>query len=223
MASDATQRIVKTLMERYDGRSLAEQAEITLQDSPNTQFQAFQLGVLTDARVHPDAAVAALTDFGARKWTTAKGFRDAPREDVRGVLHDAGYPEEDADRLVTTLTDAALHLLDDHGGDLGGLRRVAGGDPDTEREYLRRFVQMRDKGIDGFFREVQILWDEVAPFADKETLDAAGRLDLGDSPGQLRKLVDSDEDFVGLADALLRARHEDSGFAEVREAAGVNE
>lgn len=221
MAADERQRVVDALLDRY-GPTLADEAEIRLRDSPNVLFQAFQLGLLLDARVHPDEAVRTLVDLRGRRWATTSGMLDAPHDEIVGVLTDHGYPEGDASRIAVTMSDAALHLEDDHGGDLGGLRKVAGRDPDQERELLRRFAKIRDKGIDGFFREVQVLWQELVPSADKETLDAARRLGLGEDAAALRDLAGDDERFVRLADALLRARHDDHGIEAVREAAGVS-
>ncbi|MDQ3973628.1 MAG: hypothetical protein M3276_04720 [Actinomycetota bacterium] len=220
MAGDDRGGLVAALLDRYGRQTLAEQAEIKLQDAPNTLFQVFQLAVLLDARVSPDTAVEAFMQLRERRWTTTKHLLDASNEDVTEALTGLGYPDSDAERIVVALSDAALHLEEDHGGDLGGLRHAVGRDPAQERERLMRFARVRDVAVDAFFREVQLLWGELLPFADKKVLDAAGRLGLGDDAAALRELTGSDEDFVRLEDALVRVRHDEDGYRLVRQAAG---
>ncbi|MBB4711469.1 hypothetical protein BJ965_001351 [Streptomyces luteogriseus] len=118
------------------------------------------------------------------------------------------------------MADAALHLLEDHGGDLGGLRQDAENDPQREGELLRHFANVDDDVVDAFFREAQLLWQELGPFADKKALDAADRLALGGSAGSLRSLVDDDRNSYGLIDSLVRIRREEDGYQKVRELVG---
>lgn len=215
----SAEQVVTTLLDRYGHQSLVERADIALQDSPNNVFQVLELALLEDARVHPDTAADAFLQLRDRGWTTAKGMVDADRDEVVDVLGGLGYPDPDADRIATGLTDAALHVLHDHGGDPGGIRQDVGADPQREREELSRFVGVRDRSVDNFFREIQLLWPELRPFADKTALDAADRLDLGGDADTLRGHVDSEEGFVRLADALERAREEEDGVEQVRQAA----
>jgi hypothetical protein len=58
-------------------------------------------------------------------------------------------------------------------------------------------------GVDIFFREVQGVWDELYPFADRRALAGAKRLRLGDDLKALARLVDRRE-FPRLAAALVR-------------------
>jgi hypothetical protein len=58
-------------------------------------------------------------------------------------------------------------------------------------------------GVDIFFREVQGVWDELYPFADKLALRAAERHGLGKDAVALSKLVPRD-DFPRLVSALVR-------------------
>lgn len=220
MAEPDAGAIVTALLDRNDGMSFVEQAGISLKESPNTVFQVLELGVLQDARVHPGVGVEAFLRIEDRKWTTAKGMVETDHRDVVSLLTELRYPESDADRIATALRDSALHLLADHGGDPEGIRRVVDADPDRERAELTRFVGVRDAAVDGFFREIQLLWDELHPFAGKAALDTSARLGLGDDVSALRRQVDSSEDFVRLTDALLRARHDENGLEEVEKAAG---
>lgn len=50
--------------------------------------------------------------------------------------------------------------------------------PDRERELLTKFKGIGQVGDDIFFREVQVAWDELYPFANKKAIAAAKKLDL---------------------------------------------
>lgn len=102
-------------------------------------------------------------------------------------------------------------------GDLRKLREAAERDPQRERKLLKEFKGIGDVGVDIFFREAQVAWDELRPFADRRALDAAGRLKLGRDPEALAKLVDG-KDFPRLVAALVRVELADDHDA-VREAA----
>jgi hypothetical protein len=54
------------------------------------------------------------------------------------------------------------------------------------------------------FREVQLVWDELMPFADGRALQAAQRLKLGSDAKALRRLVDGNSEDVRLVAALVR-------------------
>ena len=58
-------------------------------------------------------------------------------------------------------------------------------------------------GVDIFFREVQVAWDELRPFADRRALVSAERLGLGSSAEEVARRVDHD-DFGRLVAALVR-------------------
>jgi hypothetical protein len=220
MAQPQKKELVEALLDRYGQYSLAEEAEIHLKDWPHALFQLLQLAALTDARVAPETSVRTFMTLRGRRWSTAGKVREAGPAKIAEVLTDAGYPEGDCKRISTAMTDAALHLQEDHGGDLGELREDAEGDPQRERELLRHFANVDDDVVDAFFREAQLLWRELCPFADKKALDAADRLDLGHDVASLRSLVDDDQEFVRLIDALVRVRHDEGGYQKVRELAG---
>ena len=91
---------------------------------------------------------------------------------------------------------------------------LPGYDPDVQknRNQARQIMQklgygpdkpLGDVGADIFCREVQAVWDELFPFADKKALATAQRLGLGDDAGALAKLV-SPRDFPRLLAALIR-------------------
>ncbi|MER6982164.1 hypothetical protein [Streptomyces carpinensis] len=219
-AHDAEQRhVVGALLKRYGRESLSEEAEIHQKASPHALFQMFQLAALTDARVTPETAVRTFVGLRDRKWSTAGQVLRAGADRIAAALKDAGYPEGDVRRITTAMTDAALHLQEDHGGDLSGLREDAGRDPGRERDLLRHFANVDDDVVDAFCREAQALWTELCPFVDKKVLDAADRLHLDKDAVSLRALVDDDREFVRLVDALVRVRHDEDGYHQVRELA----
>ncbi|MEV5546209.1 hypothetical protein AB0L35_08695 [Streptomyces sp. NPDC052309] len=220
MARAEKERVVEALLERYGRSSLAEQAEIHMKNYPHALYQLFQLAALTNARVEPGVAVDTFTALRGRRWSTAGQVLRAGPEQIERVLADAGYPEGDRKRISTAMTDAALHLQEDHGGDLSELREDAGRDPDRERELLRHFANVDDDVVDAFYREAQLLWQELLPFADKKALDAADRLALGHDAASLQGLVQDDGEFVRLVDALVRIRHDKEGYRELQELAG---
>lgn len=218
MADIDERRLARVLLERYGNRSIMEQADISAKDAPNTLFQLWQLGVMVGMRVRPDTAAEAFLAFRDRGWTTAKHLLDARHDDRAGVLRDLGYPERDADRASRMMGDAAAHLLERYGGRLDDLRDDAGGDPARIREELKRFLEVDDHVVDAFFREVQLFWEQLRPFADKGALDAASRLGLGEDAEALQRVVDDEVELVRLVDSLVRLRHDDA-YEEIRQEA----
>lgn len=81
----------------------------------------------------------------------------------------------DAQRVVEV-------LLDRHGRTYAeelGIRVQAGRDPAQEHKLLKRFKGIGDVGVDVFFREIQVTWEELRPFLDRRALEAARQLGLG--------------------------------------------
>lgn len=79
-------------------------------------------------------------------------------------------------------------------------------DPARERDLLTRLPGVNGPVVDLFLREVQALWREVAPVADRRALTAARRLGLGRSAGDLAGLAGSGESerLAWLVGALAR-------------------
>ncbi|SFD47086.1 hypothetical protein [Streptomyces aidingensis] len=219
MTRTEQERIAGALLDRYGHRSLAEEAEINLQGAPHSLYQLLQLAALADARTGPGEAVRIFTELRGRRWSTAGHMVRADPAEVSRTLTAAGLPESDSERITTAMRDAALHLQEDHGGDLGELREDAGRDPERERALLRHFAGVDDTVVDAFVREAQLLWTELMPFADKKALDAAARLELDEDAAGLRGLAGGDREFVRLVDALVRIRHERDGYREIRDRA----
>src|SRR6266542_952864 len=82
--------------------------------------------------------------------------------------------------------------------------KLAGSDPNRERALLRQLKGLGNVGIDIFFREVQVAWDELYPFADERALGEARQLGL---PGDAKALARGHDRqaFARLVAALVRS------------------
>ena len=80
--------------------------------------------------------------------------------------------------------------------------------PKQERILLKRFYGVGDGGVDIFFREIQLVWDEIFPFADKKALRAArliGIRHVDCHPQALANLCGNDRTkYVKLIASLVR-------------------
>jgi hypothetical protein len=144
-------------------------------------------------------AARALADQG---WTTAPKMAGATWEQRTRTLNEAGYARYD-ESTSRMLGDTAGMLVERYGGDLRRLREAARRDVGRERSLLKQCKGLGDVGVSIFFREVQLAWDELYPFADERALDAAGRLGLGSDAQALAKQVPKQE-FPRLVAALVR-------------------
>ncbi|WDZ82478.1 hypothetical protein [Micromonospora cathayae] len=219
MATTATSSIEdkKRLVRRLAGagRGFAEQYGFRVTNNPGSLFQLLVLSVLLarpgDFRRALDAT-RALRDAG---WDSAARMSRSLHEQRTRVLRDNGF-RSDPDALADLLGDLALTVLRDYRGDLRRLRAVAHHDPARERDLLARLPGVDQPVVDLFLREVQALWREVAPVADRRALAAARRLGLGRSAGDLAGLAGSGESerLAWLVGALARVDLE-QGYAEL--------
>ena len=204
MAKPSSEAIVERLLERTGGRTFA--GEMGLDLSKNTPMPLFLWLVaanLFSARISADQALRAAKALKDAGLTTADHMAEATWKERVLILNRNGYARFD-EKTSRFLQDVADHCLDAYGGDLRKLREKAGRDPARERELLKEFKGIGDVGADIFFREVQVAWDELYPFADKRALQAAETLGLGKDAEALAKLVPKDE-LPALLTALLRA------------------
>src|ERR687888_69109 len=105
-------------------------------------------------------------------WTTPQKLdRTTWAQRVR-VLNRAGYARYD-ESTSRMLGDTCALLLERYRGDLRRLREEAGRDPKRERALLKAFKGLGDVGVDIFFREAQLAWKELYPFADRRGPPAA--------------------------------------------------
>jgi hypothetical protein len=198
----ARSAIEKALLERH-GRSYAEEVGIKLgKGSPSALFELLCAAILFSARIGAGQGVKAARAMIDQGWTTAEKLAATSWDERVRVLNENGYARFD-ERTATMLGDACDLLLERYRGDLRKLRQEAGRDPGQERKLLKEVKGIGDVGVDIFFREVQVAWEELYPFADRRALDAAKRLGL---PGDARALARGHDprSFTRLVAALVR-------------------
>ena len=214
MASD--KKTARALLERH-GRTFADELGIDVaKNTPAPLFRLLCAATLMSARISSEIAVEAARNLGKRGWRSPGKLAESTWEQRVKALNEAGYTRYQ-ERTATMLGDLTDHLLDRYGGDLRKLRDEAGRDPQSERKLLKEFKGLGDVGVDIFFREVQVAWDELVPFADKRALDAAGRLKLPKDAAKLARLVGAG-DFPRLVAGLVRVELADD-YDAVRAAA----
>lgn len=196
------------------GRGFAEQYGFRVTNNPASLFQVLCLAVLLarrgDFRRAVDGA-RALRDAG---WDSAARLARSLHADRVRVLRDGGQ-RGDVDALADTLGDLARTVVDRYRGDVRRLRAAARHEPAAERALLADLPGVDAEVVDLFLREVQALWREVAPVADRRALVAARRLGLGRSADDLAGLAGGEsERLAWLVGALARVELEHR-YAEV--------
>lgn len=195
-------RIVDALIDRH-GRTYASASGIRLRDTPSPLFRLLTLSLLLSARIDAEIAVAACRALGDAGWTTPENMADARWEERARVLNHSGYARYD-ERTSTMLADTSELLMFRYDGDLRRLRDEAGHDAKKERRSLQQFSGIGPTGAAIFSREVQLVWEEMYPFADRRALQTAERLGLGDDVSDLVRNTSGREQFTVLVAALVR-------------------
>jgi hypothetical protein len=211
-------RVVRALLDRH-GRTYADEAGITLSDSPGPVFRLLTLALLLSARIRADAAVSAARALAGAGWTTPQALAGATWEQRVRVLNKAGYARYD-EKTATMLDHTAALLLDRYGGDLRRLRHEARHDPVVERRLLQQFPGIGPVGSSIFAREVQGVWPELYPYVDQRALAVAARLGLGSDATDVQALGGGPDALTVLVAALVRcglARDEDGVLAAARD------
>lgn len=183
------------------GRTYAQEAGISLTDTPAPLYQLLVLANLLSTRISAGIAVATARELTGTGFSTPEKMRDATWQQRVDALGRGGYRRYD-ERTSTMLGDGAALLLDSYGGDLRRLRDQS----ENSKEILERLQEFPGIGPTGaaiFAREVQGVWPTMAPFFDKKALDGARKVGLPDDPDALAGLV-SPEDLPRLASALVR-------------------
>jgi hypothetical protein len=194
--------LVRALLDRHGQTFAAELGIDVANNTPSPLFRLLCAAALMSTRNATPISVEASRTFLAHGWrTAAKLFESTWEERVR-ALGEAGHTR-DRERTATMLGDMVDLLCQRYGGDLRRLRDEAGRDPEAERRLLKDFKGLGDEGVDIFFREVQVAWPELAPFADRRARDAAGRLGLPAAADGLAALVAA-PDLPRLVTALVR-------------------
>ncbi len=200
MARTSRTDLVRTLLDRY-GTTYAEQAGITLKDTPSPLYRLLVLCTLLSARISSDLGVAAARSLSAAGLRTPRAMRDATWQRRVQILGDAGYRRFD-ERTSTLLGDGAELLVERWGGDL---RRLHSEAPDVDglRTLLQDVPGIGPLGSAIFCREVQGVWSDVAPFLDDRVRDGARALGLPSSVRGLAGLVEPPQ-LPRLAAACVR-------------------
>lgn len=202
MQTEEQTRIRDALLDRYGQTFAAELCIPVARNTPSPLFMLLCAALLYSARIRADAATHALKALFAQGWTIPKKLAASTWDERVKVLNAHGYARYD-ESTARMLGETAELLLSTYDGDLRKLREEAGRKPSKERTLLKAFKGVGDVGVNIFFREVQLAWPELYPFADKAALSAAKRLGLGGSAAELAELVPR-EDFPRLVAALVR-------------------
>jgi len=206
--------VLRTLTD-LAGTTYAEQAGITLRDTPAPLYRLLVLSVLLSTRIRADLAVdatRALVDAGAGTPEKMAAMSWQDRVDALGRAHYRRYDESTA----TALGDGAELVRSKYGGDLRRLRAKAGGDPAAVRDLLTAFPRLGPTGANIFCREAQLVWPELRPALDRKVLDGARRLGLPTTAKELAALIPDDRLAVTAA-ALVRVALDEDLAEQVRQ------
>ncbi|MEU6410368.1 hypothetical protein [Microbispora sp. NPDC046933] len=213
MNIEEKRRLVRGLL-REVGRGFAEPHGFGVTNNPGSLFQLLCLSVLLRRSTDYHTAVAAAQQLRDRGWTTAQKLAASSYGQRAEALARAGH-RRTAKQLADVLGELGRVVADRHSGDLRRLRTEAHRDPGRERELLKRLPGVDDQVVDLFFREAQVVWSEVGPFADRRALSASRKLGLARTVEDLAELAKSEESerFAWLVGALaqvdLDRRHEE--------------
>lgn len=205
--------VVRELLDIY-GRTYADEAGITLRDTPQPLYRLLVLSLLLSARISSKIALAtarALSDAGLRD---PRRMADATWQERVDALGRGGYRRYD-ERTSTQLGEGARLLLDKYRGDLRRLRAEAGGDVGELRRRLREVPGIGPVGADIFLREAQAVWPEAAPYLDARAEQGAHKAGLHGDRRALARLADRTGPAV-FAAALVRVsldRHAEEHLA----------
>jgi hypothetical protein len=201
-------RVVRRLV--GGGRGFAEEYGFGVTNNPARLFQLLYLSILLRRPGNFRRAVGTAQALRDQGWDSPARMTRSLHE-ARAIVLGEGGRRAEADELAGVLGDLARVVVERYRGDLRRLRAVAGYDPAMERRLLKELPGVDDEVIDVFLREVQALWREVAPVADRRALTAARKLGLGRSAADLAALAGSGESerLAWLVGTLARIDLED--------------
>lgn len=192
---------VRALLDEH-GRTVADEAGITLRDKPSPLFQLLVLSLLASTRISADIAVATARELWRAGWRTPQRMLGSTWQQRVDVLGCGGYRRYD-ESTATRLEELCRRLLDEYDGDLRRLRPGERGDLGPLRAGLTGFTGIGPTGADIFCREVQAVWPEVAPFFDRRALAGAQAQGLPTDAARLADLAPRGR-VADLAAALVR-------------------
>ena len=201
----------RALLDRA-GHTYAEDAGITLKNTPSPLFELLVLALLLSTRISADIAVAAARELFAAGYRTPEKMARADWQSLVDALGRGHYVRYD-ESTATRLGEAAQKVLKDYHGDLRHLADEAGSEPARAAQLLQGFTGIGPVGADIFLREVQSVWDWATPYFDKRALAAARDLGLPDDPARLADLAHGRPE--ALAAALVRVSLDESLRREI--------
>jgi hypothetical protein len=195
-------KTVKMLLRKY-GCTFSEELGIKLENNtPSVLFRWLCATLLFSAPISNKIALAAATALFQHHWTTAQKVLASTWKKRTMVLNRSGYARYD-EKTSRSLANISQFLLDHYQGDLRKLRAAAKYDPCRERKLIMECKGIGEVGANIFFREIQTVWKEHAPFADELALKSACKLGLPTNVKALSKLVPQKQ-FPQLLAALVR-------------------
>ncbi len=182
-----TEAIVEILMRRY-GQTFAEDLGIDAAvNQPSPLFCLLISAMLFSTRISHNVALRSARVLFERGWTTPEKMAASTWEQRVRALDEGGYVRYD-ERTSKMLGETSQLLIDMYQGDLRKLREAAGRDPKRERKLLDQLKGIGEVAVNIFFREAQLAWPELYPFADQRTLECARALGLPGDPSSLATL-----------------------------------
>lgn len=196
-----SEKMARFLIQEY-GESFAEQADIRLKDKPMPLFQLLLLSLMLSARISTNSAVQAARALFRAGLRTPLKLESSTWQRRVDVITEAGYKRYD-EKASKQLGQAAEFALERYSGDLRNLRQKADGDPLAISAEIQNFKGIGELGANIFIREVQAVWPEFYPYADRKVLKQARKMGL---PTTVEALADlcSKQDFFRLVSALMR-------------------
>lgn len=195
------ERTVAVLLEQR-GRTFADEAGVRLTDEPGPLYQLLVLVTLLSARIAASVAVAAARELFAAGYRSPRAMLDAGWQNRVDALGRGHYRRYDF-KTSTMLGDGAQLCLDRWHGDLRRLHDEATGDAAGLRKLLVEFPGIGPTGSDIFLREVQAVWPDIAPYADRKVADGARLTGLPSAAADLAALT-TPELLAPLMSALVR-------------------
>ncbi|WP_375482472.1 endonuclease [uncultured Jatrophihabitans sp.] len=191
---------IRSLLDEH-GSTFAEEAGITLKDTPAPLFRLLVLTSLLSANLDPRLGLRTARALGDAGLTTAAKLRDAGQDTRWQLLTDSKYLR--TQQTARQLGQLAEEAQDRYGGDL---RRLRDGSDDVTaiRDAIQAFTCIGPLGVDIFCREVQAVWPGLRPFADRRVLELARKRGLPADVTKLARAAGTD-DLSRVGAALLFA------------------
>ena len=193
------------------GDTYADEAGISLKDTPKPLFQLLALCMLASKPIDAAIAVRAADEIFRTGLRTPDAVLEADRQTMIAAFGRAGYARYD-ESSATRLVDIATSVREHYHGDLRELAAAAESDAGHAAKLLQEFKGIGPTGAAIFLREVQDVWTWVRPYFDERALGAARDVGLPTDPDALAALAP--RRVANLAAALVRV----SLDAELRDA-----